>query len=185
MSLRTLSCCAALLACLAGGAAAAHAQSQESVVGGGERLTAGGDINANYLGYGKLWIGGAGASVDANVNWRLGLEGEANFTFYRQQANTHATTYLVGPRYQFNALGSRYHYRPYVKFLVGDGAFNFPYNYAHGNYFLMAPGAGLDYRVNYRWRIRLVDFEYQYWPQFTFGATSNYAITTGIRYNIF
>src|SRR6202041_2833155 len=82
MSLRTLSCCAALLACLAGGAAAAHAQSQESVVGGGERLTAGGDINANYLGYGKLWIGGAGASVDANVNWRLGLEGEANFTFY-------------------------------------------------------------------------------------------------------
>jgi hypothetical protein len=35
----------------------------------------------------------------------------------------------------------------------------------------MAPRVGLDFRLSYLWRLRLVDFEYQYWPPFTFGAT--------------
>ncbi|MGC2635949.1 MAG: outer membrane beta-barrel protein [Acidobacteriaceae bacterium] len=181
---RTVFPCALLLALLLGGSVQARAQSPEASTGGEERITVGGDINATYLGYGKRWIGGAGASVDANWNWRLGIEGESNFTVYREFANTHATTYLAGPRYQLNALGSSYRYRPYVKALIGVGQFNFPYNYGHGSYFVVAPGAGVDYRLNYRWRLRLVDFEYQYWPQFSFGATQNYAITTGIRYNI-
>ncbi len=184
MMKRTWILCALLLGGLFGGLLPARAQSPEAAIGGDQRLTVGGDVNATYLGYGKRWIGGAGASVDANFNWRLGVEGEANFTFYREQADTHATTYLVGPRYQLNALGSRYRYRPYVKFLVGDGEFNFPYNYGHGSYFVMAPGAGIDYRLGYHWRLRLVDFEYQYWPQFSFGAVSNYSFTTGVRYNI-
>ena len=184
MKKHTIVLCALLLAFLFGGIGRARAQSPEAATGGDERLTVGGDINGTYLGYGKRWIGGAGASFDANFNWRLGVEGESNFTFYRVFANTHSTTYLGGPRYQLNALGANYRYRPYVKFLAGLGQFNFPYNYGHGSYFVIAPGAGMDYRLNYHWRLRLVDFEYQYWPQFSFGASETYAITTGLRYNI-
>lgn len=183
MMKRTVIPCALLLL-LVGFAAQARAQSQESATGGDQRVTVGGNINATYLGYGKRWIGGGGASVEANLNWRWGVEGETNFTFYRQFADTHATTYLGGLRYQFRALGSSYRYRPYAKILAGVGEFNFPYNYGHGSYFVYAPGAGLDYRLNYHWRLRLVDFEYQAWPQFSFGSTQNYAITTGVRYNI-
>jgi hypothetical protein len=175
---------ALLLACLIGNPGKARAQSQESAVGGEQYLSVGGNVNGTYLGYGKRWLGGAGASVDIGINPWIGAEGEANFTFYRQFANTHATTYLAGPRYTFGSMGSSYRFRPYAKCLIGVGYFNFPYNYGHGSYFVLAPGGGVDYRLTYRFRLRLADFEYQYWPQFSFGATQNYAITTGVRYII-
>jgi hypothetical protein len=180
---RTRILCALLLAGLCGGALRSRAQSPEAVTGGEQHLSVGGNVNATYMGYGERWIGGAGVSADASLNRWLGLEGEANYTFYRVFANTHATTYLGGVRYQLPGFGGR-RMRPYVKFLAGGGEFNFPYNYAHGNYLVMAPGAGVDYRLNYRWRVRLVDFEYQDWPQFTYGEINNYAITTGIRFVI-
>lgn len=183
MMKRTSLFCALLLACLFGGTVLAHAQSPEATIGGEQRLTVGGDINATYLGYGKRWIGGAGVSVDAGMGRHIGLEGESNFTFYHEAYNIHTTTYMGGPRYQFNGLGSSYRFRPYAKFLVGVGEFSLG-AYGHDNTFVMAPGAGVDYHINYRWRLRLVDFEYQAWPQFAFGSTQNYAITTGIRYTV-
>jgi hypothetical protein len=30
-----------------------------------------------------------------------------------------------------------------------------------------------------------VDFEYQYWPEFSFGAIKPYGISVGIRYQLF
>jgi Outer membrane protein beta-barrel domain len=176
--------CALLLAFLAGNSGKARAQSQEAAIGGEQHLSVGGDVNGTYLGYGKRWIGGAGGNVDVGINHWLGLEGEANFTFYRQYANTHSTTYMGGPRYTFRGMGSSGRFRPYAKCLAGVGYFNFPYNYAKGSYFVVAPGAGVDYRLSYHLRWRVADFEYQYWPQFSFGATQNYAITTGFRYII-
>ena len=176
--------CALLLGCLSG-SLRARAQSPESVIGGEQHLSVGGDINATYLDYGKRWIGGAGVSVDAGVNRWLGLEGEANYTFYRVLANTHATTYLGGLRYQFRGYGRDYRIRPYAKFLAGAGEFNFPYNYAHGNYFVMAPGAGLEKWIsNDNIHIRVVDVEYQVWPQFTFGTMKPYGISTGISFRV-
>ena len=185
MRTRTLLTSALLL--LAGaiaGPAAAHAQSPESATGGEPTLSVGATVSANYLDYGKRWLGGGGAFVDANINWRFGIEGEANWAVLRQQSSTHANTWLIGPRYQLHAMGSSYQYRPYVKFLIGDGHFNFPYNYGYGNYFVMAPGAGLDYRLNSRMRLRAADVEYQYWPGFTFGSLSNLTISAGIRYRL-
>jgi len=69
--------------------------------------------------------------------------------------------------------------------LVGFGLFNFPYNFAHGSYLVVAPGGGVDFRLNRRFRVRLVDFEYQIWPQFTYGAMSSVGVSAGIRYRIF
>ena len=163
----------------------ASAQSPESAVGDYSSLAAGGSVNVTRLQYGQRWLGGATAFVDANFTWRYGLEGETNWAFLHQEQQIHATTYLVGPRYQFAAMGNNYRWRPYAKFLVGDGYFNFPYHYAWGNYFVMAPGAGIDYRVNSRIRLRLCDAEYQYWPGFTYGAMSNLNVSAGVRYRIF
>ncbi len=172
------------LACLVGGQAVARAQSPESAVGDNQRLSVGGFLSANYLGYGQHWLGGGGVYADVNLTWRYGIEGEADWTHFHELDGSHAATYLIGPRYQLAGVGAKYKYRPYVKFLVGDGRFTFPYGLGYGNYFVMAPGGGVDYRLNYHFRLRLVDVEYQYWPGFTFGSMSSMAVTTGIRYNI-
>ena len=42
-------------------------------------------------------------------------------------------------------------------------------------------GGGADYRLSSRWGAR-ADFEYQYWPQFTFGSMSSGGVTLGLRY---
>jgi hypothetical protein len=68
-----------------------------------------------------------------------------------------------------------------VKGLAGIGKFNFPYNYAKGRYFVIAGGGGLDYRINPRLSVR-GDFEYQYWPQFTFGPMSSGGASISLRY---
>jgi opacity protein-like surface antigen len=181
---RILTSALLLLAGACAGLGTAHAQSPESMTGTEPSLTVGALVSGNYLEYGKRWLGGGGAWVDASINWRLTIEGEADWAILHQQSRTRSNTWLIGPRYQLNAMGSNYRYQPYVKFLIGNGHFNFPYNYGSGNYFVMAPGAGVDYRLSPKLRIRLADFEYQYWPGFTFGSTSNYSISTGVRYRI-
>ena len=52
---------------------------------------------------------------------------------------------------------------------------------AHG----VAPGGGLDYWMkNDRVSVRVVDFEYQIWPQFTFGTLHPYGVSAGISLHI-
>jgi opacity protein-like surface antigen len=48
---------------------------------------------------------------------------------------------------------------------VGIGYFNFPLNAAHGSYFDVALGGGLDYRLTRRIYVR-GEYEYQIWPGF-------------------
>jgi hypothetical protein len=43
----------------------------------------------------------------------------------------------------------------------------------------------VDYRWTRRVSFRLVDAEYQIWPQFTFGKMSNISLSAGVRYHIF
>ena len=49
-----------------------------------------------------------------------------------------------------------------------------------GSYFVMARGGSIDYRLNH-WRLRLVDFEYEYPLQFSLGGNAVTSITTGVR----
>ena len=53
---------------------------------------------------------------------------------------------------------------------------------AHAAGWRIAPGAGVDLRLGQRWRVRLVDFEYQDWPGFTYGAIHPYGVTAGISF---
>jgi opacity protein-like surface antigen len=158
----------------------AWGQSEESANAGRAMLSAGVAVSGFTLQYGDRKMLGITAWVDADTIRRFGVEGEMRRLEYHQTANVHAETYLAGVRYHFN-VGRM---QPYIKALGGDGRFNFPYNFATGNYFVVAGGGGLDYRLSHRWTAR-ADFEYQEWPQFTFGAMNSVGGTVGIRYRIF
>lgn len=184
MTVRRFSFLIPIVAALLAAAIPASAQSPQSAEYGDQSLSAGGVFNATRLQYGQHWVLGAGAFVDANLTWHYGIEGEATWSRWHEQSDTYTTTYLIGPRYRFAALDN-YRFSPYAKFLIGDGSFNFPYYDGKGNYFVMAPGGGIDYHWKPRWELRLCDVEYQIWPQFTFGSVSNLSVSAGLRYRIF
>lgn len=148
---------------------------------GGFSLVAGGAVSGYEVGYGDQKLAGASAFVDVDTTRRFGLEGEARWLLYHQSNDVHVTTWLGGPRYHF----TRGKLQFYAKGLAGMGQFQFPYDYAHGSYFVVAPGGGVDYRWKRKVSFRLADFEYQYWPQFTYGAMNSYGLSVGVRYHIF
>ena len=166
-------------------AVGASAQEMPTETKPGAFLAAGGELSAYKLDYGEHRLGGYGLYVDMNLTTHYGIEGEARWLNINQQANVYATTYLVGPKVLFDP-AILHGVTPYVKLLVGDGKFNFPYNYATGSYFVMAPGAGADVPIGHtRFSIRLIDVEYQDWPQFSFGPMHSYGVSTGVSYRIF
>lgn len=148
---------------------------------GGFTLMAGGTASGYEIGYGQQKLLGVSAIVDTDTTRRFGIEGEARWLMYHQTDGLHVTTWSVGPRYHF----TRGKFQYYGKGLIGVGDFTFPYNYAHGSYLVISPGGGVDWRYTRKISFRLADFEYQYWPQFTFGAMNSYGLSAGIRYHIF
>jgi hypothetical protein len=168
---------AALLLLAAGAGMYADAQALPAGTGTGMYVIVGGTFSELQADYGKQDILGGGIYVDTNLFWRWGLETEARRMQY-PQFGERQTTLLTGPRWSFRAKGLV----PYVKVLAGGGRFDFPYGYGQGNYFVFAPGAGVDLRLGQRWRVRLADFEYQDWPGFTFGAIHPYGVTAGISF---
>jgi hypothetical protein len=164
--------------------APASAQVVPAATAGGFTVSAGAAASGFYLQYGGRKVLGISGFVDADTKRGLGIEAEGRWLEFHQTANVHAETYLVGPRYHMN-FGK---FQPYAKGLVGVGDFNFPYNYGHGSYLVISPGAGVDYRLNRRlhWR---AEAEYQLWPQFNYGAANtsmtSLGVSTGIRVRIF
>lgn len=162
---------------------AGWAQAAPTEIGPGSYFAVGGTASLFQAAYGQRELGGVAVYADANMTWRYGLEGEARWLNQNEDPATHAheTTYLVGPRYSFRDGGIA----PYAKLLAGAGIFSFPYNYAQGNYLVVAPGAGVDLKVGKRIRLRLIDVEYQVWPQFSFGEIHPYGVSFGLSYRIF
>jgi opacity protein-like surface antigen len=170
----------------------ASAQAVQSADAEGFTLSAGGTASGYYLQYGEVKIFGATGFVDLGSRRGLGIEGEARWLMFHLTNNNatndiHATTYAIGPRYSLRFIGR---FQPYAKALVGIGKFNFPYNDGHDTTLVIAPGGGVDYRINRRIRLRLADVEYQYWPQFAYSKTSStamssFGVSSGIRVSIF
>ena len=173
-------CGAVLLLALSARYAAAQAMPTAS--GPGSYLAVGGGVSAFQEDYGQQVIGGAMAFVDMNPTWRYGLEGEARWLNYHTDEQVTEANYLGGVRVMLWKPGSRI--QPYGKFLAGVGHINFPFGYATGNYLALAPGAGVDIHLNERWSVRAADFEYQLWPQFTYGQLKPYGVSAGLRYRI-
>ncbi len=164
------------------GGLGARAQVAESADVGGVVVTVGAFGSYYEVGYGSRQMSGFGAFVDAEPKGRPGVEAEYRNLRWQQTADVHLSTYLIGPRYGFHDV---HRFQPYVKVLVGDGEFSFPYGLAHGSYFVVAPGGGVDYHLNHRISFRVADLEYQDWPQFTFGNLSSFGISSGIRIRVY
>jgi hypothetical protein len=162
--------------------AAAYAQDLPTAKGPGSYLALGGTVSAFNSDYGKTTLAGASGYVDANVYKRVGIEAEARTLRFHSDDGMLQTTYLAGPR-----LSQDFHsLRVYTKVMAGRGTFEFPYGYARGSYFATAAGAGLDWRLKRsRLIVRIIDFEYQRWPQFTFGDLKPYGFSTGLSLRIF
>lgn len=157
--------------------ACAGAQAVPTATGPGSRLSLGIAGSAFQADYGKRYIGGVAVYADANLTPHLGLEAEARTLRYHEEADIRQTTYLAGPRFTLRP----HAFLPYAKLLVGVGQFHFPYGYADGHYFVVAPGAGVDYRLGGSGiRLRLIDFEYQDSPQFTYGQLRPYGLSAGV-----
>ncbi len=116
--------------------------------------------------------------ADVQPHWRVGLEGEARFLRWHSSEEVTETTYLGGLRVAVWPNPRRW--EPYAKFLAGVGKITLPYQYAHGSFLTYAPGAGLNFAATDRLTVRVVDVEYQHWPQFTYGALSPYGVSAGI-----
>lgn len=157
------------------------AQALPTATAPGAYISVGGTYSLSDSGYGQRALNGAGLFVDINPRRQVGIEAEGRWLQHDRQAHTAESTYLVGLRTQIR----RGAFSPYLKTLVGLGYFNFPYNSANGRYFVIAPGAGIDFRVKDNLTIRLVDVEYQQWPQFTFGTIDPYSVSFGFSYRIF
>ncbi len=163
-------------------ARSARAQVAEAADAGGVVVTVGGLASYYSVSYGSRQLAGFGAFVDAEPKGRPGVEAEYRNLLWQQTADVHLSTWLIGPRYGFHDF---HRFQPYVKVLVGNGEFSFPYGYAHGSYFVLAPGGGVDYHFNRRISFRVADFEYQDWPQFTFGNMSSFGVSSGIRIRVY
>jgi hypothetical protein len=159
----------------------APAQVQAPGDKGGLILSAGAMGSGYYLQYGQRKMLGISAFVDADTKRRFGIEAEGRWLEFHQTANVHVETYSIGGRYHFDAG----RFEPYAKGLVGFGDFNFPYNYAYGHYLVVTAGGGLDFHWTRRLTVRAVDFEYQDWPNFTFGNMNSFGVNAGLRVRIF
>jgi opacity protein-like surface antigen len=175
-------------AALALAPAALLAQAAPAVRDGIPPLTVGGYYSYFSPDYNPNNLSGAGVYVDWNLRLlkRIGVEGEARWLRFNQTQGSYEDNYLVGPRY-----ARRYgKFVPYVKFLMGAGELEFNSNEGHGGYFAMAPGGGVDYRVTRKLSIRLIDYEYQFWPSALGGGLpsnglSPHGFSFGAGYRIF
>jgi hypothetical protein len=153
---------------------------------GGISLTAGITASGYEVQYGQQKLLGFAGVVDVDTPRRFGLEAEGRWLMFHNPTQIETRTYMGGPRYHFTKGKLQF----YGKGLVGVGQFTFPYDLAQGNYLVIAPGGGVDYRWKRRISFRLADFEYQIWPQFTYNGSSyesmnSYGISAGVRYHIF
>jgi hypothetical protein len=166
---------------LAASTGIARAQAISTADGPGSYTAVGGTYSMYQSDYGQRQIEGSSAFIDAHLYRRIGVEAKASWLNFHTDENVRQRTYLAGPKI---ALKGRT-IRPYARFLVGRGDFDFPFGYAHGSYFVVAPGAGLDWRVGHsRLLVRLVDVEYQVWPSFSFGAIHPYGVSTGLSLRV-
>ena len=155
-----------------------NAQARPTATGPGSYIALGSGLSGFQVDYGKSHMAGALLYADVNPEWRVGLEGEARFLRWDSTEQVTQTDYLGGLRI---VLWPKPHaWEPYAKFLAGVGRITLPYGYAHGSFLTYAPGAGLNVSLEHGFTVRVIDLEYQRWPQFPYGSLSPYGVSAGI-----
>jgi hypothetical protein len=177
---------AVLLLAVAGGAIGAAAQVAPSAYARGLSINAGGEVSGfqpDYTGLGVPaqagfhgMLAGVGTYVDVKVTPWVQIEGEARWMrFNKPDGGIYEDNYLIGPRLPIYRL----HFwkaTPYAKVLVGYGKLNFEDGNGWGRYTAIAYGGGLEMKAGKRLTLRLPDFEYQQWPDWTEGLAKSYTL---------
>jgi opacity protein-like surface antigen len=168
------------------------AQSSQSAVGNVPSLSVGAEFSSFNPDYGcpsnlpfhcgnsKGLLRGAGVFGDFNLRPNWSVEGEARWM--HSPGGESESTYLAGGRYRFFHTGK---FDFWGKALVGRGSvttIGSSTSGVKGSYFVIAPGATLDYHLTSRFSFR-VDYEYQKWPSFVGPATSTGAHNHGLTPN--
>ena len=153
------------------------AQALPTATGPESTLQVGGGFSGYHIDYGRRWLGGTSAWIDYKPLIHFGIEGEARSLRYNQDLGVHGSTFLAGPRVVLHRGAAE----PYFKVLAGTGRLTFPFEYAHGNYFVVAGGGGIDLRLGSRISVRVIDVSYQRWPRFSFGTITSYGASAGIN----
>ena len=157
------------------------AQAEPAGIGPGSYIAVGVTASGFNSGYGQQRLVGPAIYVDANLYRRVGLEAEARTLRFNAQEALRQTTYLAGVRVSTHGRDVR----PYTKLLAGVGVMTFPFHDARGRYLVVAPGAGLDWRVRRSGlQLRVMEVEYQYWPEFTFGPLRSWGVSSGVSLRI-
>ncbi len=152
-------------------------------------LTVGGSFSFFDASYASNKVAGLGTFVDYSplFEGNLGVEAEGRWLTTGGSHGFSEYNYLAGPRYRFY-MNDRY--QPYAKVLLGGGEINFSYNLAHGGYFALAPGGGIDIALDRRWTVR-ADYEFQIWPSapgipgIQNGSVHPNGVTIGFSYRLF
>ena len=158
-----------------------EAQARPTATGPGIALTVGGGYAAYQVQYGQRVDYGTMAFADFHASGRWGVEAEGRWLHWHTDEGVTQATYLVGPHVYLSRRGLVH---TYAKLLVGDAHMQFPFGYASGDYFVLAPGAGVDLHVAPRVDVRLLDIERQTWPQFSYGPLHPYGISAGVHFRL-
>lgn len=160
----------------------AHAigQALPTAAGPGASVAAGGGLSLFQSVYGQRNLGGAFAFAEFSPHWRFNMEAEARYLRVHSAEDVTERNLFIGPR----ALVTSGRERVYVKFLLGDAHITMPFHYGRGDFLALTPGGGVDLDLNDVTTVRVVDFEYQMWRDFPFGAMRPYGISTGISFRL-
>lgn len=129
---------------------------------------------------------GVGAYVDMRFRRWVQLEAEGRWLRFNQFVDIHQDNYLIGPRVPIHTFFGRV--TPYGKVLFGFTNMNFEFGETSCRCATIAYGGGADVRLDNRWTLRAVDFEYQQMPSWYALQTSQlhpYGVSAGISYRIF
>jgi hypothetical protein len=163
-------------------------------------IAAGGEVSGfqpDYAGNGfpqaaplSGYLAGIGTYVDVKFTPWIQIEGEARWMrLNKPVGGIYEDNYLIGPRLPIYKLHF-WHATPYAQVLVGYGKLNFEDGNGWGRYTDIAYGGGLDVKLNRRVNLRLPDFEFQQWPQFSEGTPKTstlfpYGLSIGASYRFF
>ncbi len=107
-----------------------------------------------------------------------GIEGNFRNSKPTSDSTVYERTYEIGPRYYFTAG----RLKPYAKFMVGRGVYNYHNTAANVAYNMIAGGVGGDYQLTRSLNIR-AEYELQNWFGFPLQPLRPGLVTIGVAYH--
>ena len=122
---------------------------------------------------------GLTAYADLDLRPHLGVEAEFHQIYSTNGDLSFERTYEIGGRY-LRPYGPLV---PYVKAMIGQGDFDYPFGQTELSYNMFAGGVGVDVKLGPYLRVR-GEYEFQKWTSFPNGGLTPQIITIGVAYHL-